>query len=105
MERLGARAPVAVAGKAREWGFRDCLDLQTGNAPAKMLIWDQGMLLLACANALTDGCTQKWFQADPVFAAGREQVKDYQVSDGGRAEFWQEVERLRRGEVTGLRVR
>lgn len=105
LERLGARQELTVGGQPRQWGFRDCLDLTTREAPAKMLSLDQAMLFLACANVLAEGCVRDWFARDPLVQAGREKIREYQLSPEARAVFWQQVEELRQGRRSELPVR
>lgn len=102
MERLGARQEVTIGGQPRQWGFRDCLDMTTHQSPAKMLILDQGMLFLACANVLAEGCVRDWFARDPLVQAGLGKVTEYRTTAEARATFWQQVEDLRQGRLKEL---
>ncbi len=49
-----------------EYGFYDAVDPVSGSVAYKYLALDQGMLFVALANYLGDGCVQKRFMADPI---------------------------------------
>jgi len=104
LEKLGAREPLPRGDTRHGWGMRDSLNLQTGQVADRLLILDQAMLLLACANMLADGCVRDWFQADPLFEAGRRAIGQYQVTAAQRDEFWRQVQHLREGRAEALKL-
>jgi len=78
LERRGARAPLQENGKEMRLGFRDSLDLRNGAVCDRYLPpLDQGMLLLALANVLSDGVVQRAFAASPIAQQGRQRIAEY----------------------------
>ncbi len=70
LESMGARAPIAVDGETRAYGFRDAIDWTTKDVTHNYLVLDQAMLFLSLANSFEDGTVWKLFNADPLVQKG-----------------------------------
>jgi hypothetical protein len=71
LEALGCRPPFRENGKNYAFGFRDSINLVTGEVSELYYAGlDQAMLLLALANYLEDGYIWKMFSQDPVVKKG-----------------------------------
>jgi hypothetical protein len=59
-----------------DFGFYDAVDPRTGDVARDWVSLDQGMIFIALANHLADGCIQKLFAADPIVQAALPVIAD-----------------------------
>jgi hypothetical protein len=59
-----------------QYGFYDAVNPISGEVAHKYLVLDQGMIFLALANYLDDGCVQKHFAVDPIARKSLPILKD-----------------------------
>lgn len=79
LEEMGAREPFVIDGKSYEFGFRDSINLETGDVSDLYLpSLDQPMMFLAMANILEDGLVHRIFESHPTVKRGIELIDEYQ---------------------------
>lgn len=67
LDEMGMRKPLA---ENNHFGFRDSIDLRTGNVDDRYLSLDQAMLFLSLTNFLEDGMVRNYFAKDPLVKNG-----------------------------------
>ena len=79
MEKLGIRKPVITAdGVKRDFGFRDSIDMDTGESPESIMPGiDQTILFLTLANYLYDGVVWKYFESNSMVKDAMSEIDDY----------------------------
>jgi hypothetical protein len=78
LEKMGAREPIVRDGQPVDFGFRDSVNVVTGEVSDLYLpALDQAMLFLAVANLLENGLVQKLFSSDPLARRGMHLIDEY----------------------------
>ena len=95
LEKLGARKPYEYQGKMHEFGFRDSIDVCSGDVADGYLILDQAMLFLSLANFLEDGIVWKTFAKSGLVKNGLRLVKDLEVGGTARRKFLEDIQNLK----------
>jgi len=79
LDEMGCRKPFVENGVSHAFGFRDSINLTTGEVSQLYFCGlDQAMLLVSLANHLKSDCIRKLFQRDPVVRAGIAKLDFYQ---------------------------
>jgi hypothetical protein len=82
LEALGCRKPYHENGKDYAFGFRDSINMTTGEVSTLYFTsLDQPMLFISLANFLKEGCVRTLFESDPVARAGLGAIKYYHDRD------------------------
>ncbi|MBP6944116.1 MAG: hypothetical protein KBB79_04450 [Candidatus Omnitrophica bacterium] len=78
LEEYGLRKGFMISDRELDLGFRDAVDIDTGNLyEGYVCALDQGMLFLSLANYLDDGIVWRTFEKDPIVIKGRQLLSDY----------------------------
>ncbi len=79
LELLGAREDFEIEGKSYSFGFRDAINVVSGESTNTYLILDQGMLFLSLANFLTDGKIWELSSRDAIIKNAGKSIRDFQT--------------------------
>ena len=79
LELLGAREDFEIEGKSYSFGFRDAINVVSGESTNTYLILDQGMLFLSLANFLTDGKIWELSSQDAIIKNAGKSIRDFQT--------------------------
>jgi hypothetical protein len=89
LERLGCRPPYRENGKEYAFGFRDSINLTTGDVSELYFTsLDQTMLFIALVNFLQDGAIWRLYEKDPVVQNGVAKLREYQEKDPGQLRLY-----------------
>jgi hypothetical protein len=78
LEKYGLRKSCKIADREFDLGFRDAVDIDTGNLyEGYVCALDQGMLFLSLANYLDDGIVWRIFERDPITINGKKLLAEY----------------------------
>lgn len=89
LEELGCRPAYTENGKTYAFGFRDSINLTTGQVSELYFTsLDQAMLFLSLANYLKPDCTRGLFMRDPVVREGLAKLPLYGTHEERRTQLY-----------------
>jgi len=87
LDKLGLRQPLPDGGN---YGFRDSVDLKTGQVDDRYLSLDQAMLFLSITNYLENQMVRKYFANDPLVKNGFKLLGTRLAQDANLLDKWQQ---------------
>jgi hypothetical protein len=84
LQQMGARKPwTTEEGEQRDFGFRDSINIRTGQVSDDYLVFDQAMLFLSLVNYLEDGLVRRWFHSRDDVRAAFASISELSEPEGG----------------------
>jgi hypothetical protein len=87
LQAMGARDPFVAPSGTYRFGFKDSVNVETGEVCPDYLLLDQAMIFLSLANFLEDNVVRRIFDKSPMVRYGYEVLETYHVTEADKQKF------------------